>query len=171
MAQVALESRIIKLDCIVSGDSISQAYTKLAAFFALVDTPGAKQLTIEYDNLKVPAPALSFLIFREEPVKVDKIFRFGKNVWKFPLSLQEYLPYKSVYRFNVVSRSDLSIQFTALTRPVILATGDGRLTTIEEVNTYQFDYMADGSYVVSIFSNHPSDFAVGNTNASFIWKM
>ncbi|MBW6491958.1 MAG: hypothetical protein K0B15_12275 [Lentimicrobium sp.] len=171
LAVVALEPRIFKLDCIVSGSSISAALTNLNAFLAEIDTPGPKQFNIEYSNTGNPAPALSFLVFREEQVKVEKIFRLEKNVWRFTLTLQEYLPYKSIFRYESVANSDLSLQITTLSRPVILAAGNGTMLDVFEPNTYSVDYLVSGSYVIAIFSNHPSDFVVGTTNASFIWKL
>jgi hypothetical protein len=171
LSEVALEPRIIKLDGIAVAESISLAMTNLSSFLAIIDTPGPKQLSIEYDSTRTPAPALTYLVFREEQVKVEKQFRFGRNVWKFSLTLQEYLPYKSIYRFNAAAGSDLSIQFTALARPVILFTGDGRSAEITDINTISIDYPVAGSYVVGVFSNHPSDFQVGTTNATFIWKL
>jgi len=87
LATVKTETREIKLDCFVVGDTIIQAIENLNSLLAAIDQPGYRVLTVQYYNTN---DKLTFNVYREEAVKVMKKFRYRKNVWSFTLSLKEY---------------------------------------------------------------------------------
>ena len=171
LSNVNYEPRQIVIEGFVRGENISAAWINLSDFVKLIDKAGPRQFTIDYDQDATPAKGLTYLVFREDQLKVTKRFRPGlKNVWEFTLKLQEYMPFKSIYRFVNAGPVDLSIQITALSRPILVGCDDGRITKITEINTHMFDFDA-GSFVVGIFSASPDDFTVGTINADFVWKM
>ncbi|MDP3452054.1 MAG: hypothetical protein Q8R90_03775 [Bacteroidales bacterium] len=87
------EAREIKLECIVLGTTINDAYTKINSLISLIDQSSFVRLEIIYDYPAVgqtgPTSKFQFDVFREEPVKVVKKLRKTGNAWTFTLILKD----------------------------------------------------------------------------------
>jgi hypothetical protein len=87
------EAREIRLDCIVLGTTINDAYTKINTLLNLIDTSSFARLEIIYDypasGQVGPTHKFQFDVYREEPVKVVKKLRKTGNAWTFTLVLKD----------------------------------------------------------------------------------
>jgi len=87
------EAREIKLECVVLGTTINDAYTKLNSLLNLIDTNAFVKLEIIYDYPAAgqtgPTSKFQFNVYREEPVKVVKKLRKSGNAWTFTIVLKD----------------------------------------------------------------------------------
>jgi len=84
---VNFEARTFKLNCFVKGDTITEALTNRDNLLSLIDQPGHRTLVVQYYGIN---DTITVKCFREEEVKLQKVFRYRKNIWTFTLTLKEF---------------------------------------------------------------------------------
>lgn len=167
----ANDPREITLDCILKADSIAEATTQLNNFFIALDGNRPRCLSISlFNHDLLESKALSFLVFREEKVSVDKTFKSGKVIWSFTIKLQEYLPCKRIFKINIdPTRLTLILTILQLQRPIWVAF-DEAVVQITESGDYTF-YSDEGIQTLSIFSTTLNDYGYSTNGALELWSM
>ncbi len=87
LSSVKYEPRTFELTCFVKGETITEALNNRSGLLALIDQPGARTLVVQYYDTN---DKITLKCFREDEVKLEKVFRYKKNIWTFTLKLKEY---------------------------------------------------------------------------------
>lgn len=167
---LANEPRKIKLECHLIAENSVDAINKFNAFINQLDGTAPKYLYISlFEHNIITGKVLSYLVFREKAITVDKRFKNGKTVWSFDIELQEYLPHKMIYKFQFHDgATSIEFTFSNLQRPVKLCY-DNQIIDITQNQTIQI-VASEGWKPITIFCNKLTEVAI-TTDAQHIWNL
>jgi len=167
---MANEVREIELHCQIKANTPAQAITQFNSFMAIVDGTQAKCLQIGlFDDGTLSGKFLSFLIYREDPIKLEKKFVNGHVIWPFTIKFKEFLPVKRHFKFESgAGGTALTLTISNLVHPIVVVF-DGTHYKFNEDGVLNLN-PKQGIFPLSIFSNSYSDYNFA-INATLLWSM